>query len=124
MAPVADELDRMSDEALAALEDQLLLDAELNGSAKAQFSLARGMIFVLTFVTFMIYLQVYARVLPHDKLGPLNIPLYLLTLGLAVATVHVGWTHLPRPGRQGIRWALDHWPMVFYLGAMLLRAAE
>ena len=114
------DLDRMSDTELAELEDRLLLDSELDLSRDAQFTRGRIVVWVLTVLGVLLALGLYAR-LPTEKLGPLNIPLYLLAFGLGATGAHWLWSAAPRPAREGVRWLLHHWPVALYLAAILYR---
>jgi hypothetical protein len=114
------DLARMSDGELADLEDRLLLDSELDLSPGAQFTRGRIVVWILTVIGIVVALGLYSR-LPTERLGPLNIPLYLLALGLGGAAAHLLWSAVPRRARELVRWLLGHWPVVLYLVATLYR---
>lgn len=117
------DLERMSDTELADLEDRLLLDSELDLSANAQFSRGRIVVWLLTILGVVIALSLYSR-LPTERLGPLNIPLYLGAFGLGAAGAHLLWRHVGRRPREAVRWLLHHWPVPLYLAAAIYRATH
>jgi hypothetical protein len=114
------DLEQMSDDALARLEDQLLLVAELDLSPRAQFTAGRVVVWVLTLIGVGIALTLYAR-LPTEKFGVLNIPLYLGALGVGAGAAHLLWRASGRRVREITRWLLHSWPLLIYLGATLYR---
>ena len=119
--PINDaDLERMSDDDLAALEDQLQLDIELDLSLKSQFTSGRVVVGVLTIFGIVIVLMLYSR-LPTQKLGRLNIPLYLGTIGLGAAGAHLLWSAVGSRARETVRWLLGYCPMLLYLGATAYR---
>lgn len=112
-----DEFEGLTDEDLAVIEDDLLLANEL--ASTGRLTLPRLMLFFLMFVSVMLWSAVYGKLLPSQKLGPLNIPLYLAMLGLAIATVQVGWKLVGWPVRNAVRFLLAHWLGVLYLLGVL-----
>jgi hypothetical protein len=112
------DLEQMSDEDLAVIEDQLLLDQELDSSKQARFTAVRGVVFLLMVVGIVILMALFSR-LPTSKLGPLNIPLYLIALGGGAAMGHFAWKAAGRTIRNGVRLLLGHWPVVLYVVAQL-----
>jgi drug/metabolite transporter (DMT)-like permease len=118
---VADaDLERMTDAQLVELEDRLLLDQELDSSKNARFSVGRAVVFVLTLFVWGIVLTFYAK-LPTERLGPLNIPLYIGTLFVAVVVSTTLWSKMGRGPRTAIRWIAGHWPLALYVAAILYR---
>jgi hypothetical protein len=117
------ELEQMSDTQLGELEDRLLLDNELDTSPRAQFTSGRLVVFALSAVGILIFMALLSR-FPTQKLGPLNIPLYLLALGLGVLTGHLLWSKVGRQARTAIRWVLAYWPVVLYLAAQIYGATR
>lgn len=113
--PDAD-LEHLSSEELAELEDQLLLEGELDLSKNAQLTAGRAVVWALTLVCIVIAMALLSR-LPTEKLGPLNIPLYLAALGGGAAAAHLLWRAAGRQPRAGTRWVLRHWPVALYLVA-------
>jgi hypothetical protein len=69
---------------------------------------------VLTIIGVVTALGLYSR-LPTQKLGPLNIPLYLGAFGVGVAAAHLFWSRAGRPVREAVRWLLGYWPMLLYV---------
>lgn len=116
-----DEFAGLSDAELAMLEDELLLENELR--SKGRFTGPRLMLFFLTFLSILLWSALYARVLPSQKLGPLNIPLYVVMLGMAIGTVHFGWKLLGWQVRSAVRFVLGHWTAVLYLLAVLYQVS-
>ncbi len=112
------DLERMSDADLAALEDRLLTEAELDLSAKAQFTSGRVVVWVLTVIGVVIALGLFSR-LPTDKLGPLSIPLYLGAFGLGAGAAHLLWARAGQRIRETIRWLLGYWPLLLYLAGII-----
>ncbi len=110
------DLETMTDGALATLEDQLLLEGELDLSRGAQLTAARVVVWVLMLLGIVIALALLSR-LPTRNLGPLNIPLYLLAIGLGASGAHLLWSGAGRQLRTVVRTALDYWPLLLYLGA-------
>jgi hypothetical protein len=119
--PLDEDLEHLSDVELAELEDQLLLEAELDLSRKAQFTAGRAVVWALTLVFIVIAMAMLSR-LPTEKLGPLNIALYLAALGGGAAVAHLLWRAAGRQVRAGTRWVLRHWPVALYLGATVWQA--
>lgn len=119
--PRDEELEHLSDEELAELEDQLLLEAELDLSRKGQFTAGRAVVWALTVVCIVLAMALFSR-LPTEKLGPLNIPIYLAALGGGAAAAHLLWRAAGRRVRAGTRWVLRHWPVALYLGGMAWQA--
>jgi hypothetical protein len=115
------DLEHLSDVELAELEDQLLLEGELDLSRKAQFTAGRAVVWALTLICIVIAMALLSR-LPTEKLGPLNIPLYLAALGGGAAAAHLLWRAAGRQVRAGIRWVLRHWPVALYLVATVWQA--
>jgi hypothetical protein len=114
------DLEKMSDADLVDLEDRLLLANELDTSKRAQLSVGRVVVWVLSLVGIGIFLTLYSR-LPTEKLGPLNIPLYLGALGAGVVGAHLLWSAAGRSVRNAVRWVLGHWPVALYLIAVIYR---
>lgn len=112
------DLEQMSDEDLAVIEDQLLLDQELDSSKQARFTAVRGVVFLLMVVGIVIMMALLSR-LPTSKLGPLNIPLYLLALGIGAGLGHYAWKAAGRTVRNGVRILVANWPVVLYVVAQL-----
>lgn len=112
------DLEQMSDEDLAVIEDQLLLDQELDSSKHARFTAVRGVVFLLMIVGIVIMMLLYAQ-LPTSKLGPLNIPLYLIAIFGGAALGHYAWKALGRTVRNGVRVLVANWPVVLYVVAQL-----
>lgn len=112
------DLERMSDADLAALEDRLLTDAELDLSPRSQFTSGRAVVWVLTLLGVLTALGLYSR-LPTQRLGPLNIPLDLGAIGLGAGAAHLLWSAAGRRVREAVRWLLGYWPLLLYLAAMV-----
>jgi Na+/glutamate symporter len=112
-----DELEKMSDAALASLEDRLLLESELDTSPRARFSAGKAVVYLLSAIGIAVGLSLMS-LLPTQKLGPINIPIYLGALFLGIIGGHWVWSVAGQPVRTGIRWLLGHWPIVLYLTAM------
>ena len=112
------DLEAMRDDELAVLEDQLLVDNELDLSKNARFTAGRAVVWVLTIIGVVIALFLYSR-LPTRNLGPLNIPLYLIALGVGAAAAHRLWGVAGRHVRGGIRLLLNYWPVLLFLGVRL-----
>ena len=112
------DLERMTDDDLAILEDRLRLESELDSSPRAQFSAGRVVVWVLSLMGIGITMSLYSR-LPTEKLGPLNIPIYLGVLALGVVGGHLVWSTAGRQVRTVVRWLLSHWPGVLYLSAQV-----
>ncbi len=112
------DLDTMSDDELATLEDQLLLDNELDLSKNARFTAGRAVVWVMTIISVVIALALLSR-LPTRNLGPLNIPLYLIALGVGAAAAHWLWGAAGRHLRGAVRLLLNYWPIVLYVGAQV-----
>ena len=110
------DLERMSDADLAALEDRLLLDSELDSSPRARFSAGKAVVWVLSAIGIGLMMSIYAQ-FPTEKLGPLNIPIYLGVLAVGILAGHKVWSIAGRQVRTVIRWLLGHWPAVLYVGA-------
>ena len=108
-----EDLTQFSDTELAELEDELLLAEELDLSSRARFTSGRLVVYALSAIGIVVMLALFSR-LPTEKLGPLNIPLYLLALGLGAAGAHLAWARAGQRVREGVRWALGHWPLVLY----------
>lgn len=119
--PSEEELEHLSDEELAELEDQLLLEAELDLSRKGQFTAGRAVVWALTVICVVLAMALFSR-LPTERLGPLNIPIYLGALGGGAAAAHLLWRGAGRRIRGGTRWVLRHWPVALYLGGMAWQA--
>jgi hypothetical protein len=66
----------------------------------------------------VVALSLYSR-LPTQKLGPLNIPLYLGALGLGAAAAHLLWSAAGRRIRETVRWLLGYWPLLLYLAGII-----
>lgn len=113
-----EELEKMSDAALAKLEDRLLLESELDTSPKARFSAGRAVVFVLSAIGIAICLSLMS-LLPTQKLGPINIPIYLGALFLGIIGGHWAWSIAGQQVRTGIRWLLNHWPVVLVVVAQV-----
>jgi hypothetical protein len=118
MAYTEADLQQMSDEDLAALEDELLLEQELDTSKRARFSAGRAVVWVLMIVGIVLLMELSSR-LPTSRLGPFNLPLYLMALGGGAALGHYAWKAAGRTVRSGVRILLAHWPVVFYIVAQL-----
>lgn len=118
MGYTAGDLEQMNDTDLAALEDELLLEQELDTSKNARFSAARAVVWLLMIIGIVIMLGLFSR-LPTSKLGPLNIPLYLIALGGGAALGHFAWKAVGQTIRSLIRLALEYWPILLYVGAQL-----
>lgn len=116
----AADLEQMNDEDLAALEDQLLLDQELDTSKAARFSAGRAVVWLLMIVGMVLLMSLFSR-LPTSKLGPLNIPLYLIALGGGAALGHYAWKAAGRTVRSTVRFLLSHWPLVLMIVALFVR---
>ncbi len=116
------DLEKMSDAALATLEDKLLLESELDTSPRGRFSAGKGVVYVLSAIGIAICLGLMSR-LPTEKLGPLNIPIYLAALFAGILGGHWVWSVAGQSIRTGVRWLLNHWPVVLYLGAQLYSLA-
>jgi hypothetical protein len=116
-----DDLDTMSPRELAVLEDDLLCENELAGQGPV--TLPRIMLYFLMFVSIGVWSYLYDVALPADKLGPLNIPLYLIMLALAIGTVRYGWRVVGWPVRHAVRAVLSRWVFVIYLFAVLYGVA-
>lgn len=117
--PVKDEdLEKMSDAALAKLEDRLLLESELDSSPKARFSAGRAVVFVLSAIGIAACLSLMT-LLPTEKLGPINIPIYLGALFLGIIGGHWIWSIAGQQVRTGVRWLLNHWPVVLVVVAQV-----
>jgi hypothetical protein len=112
------DLEQMSDTDLAVLEDELLLEQELDTSKQARFSAGRAVVWVLMIVGIVILMGLFSR-LPTSKLGPLNIPLYLIALGGGAALGHYAWKAAGRTVRSAVRLLLSHWPILLALAAQL-----
>lgn len=112
------DLERLSDTQLAELEDRLLTDSELDLTPGAQFTRGRVVVWALTIMGVVIALSLYSR-LPTQKLGPLNIPLYLGAFGLGAASAHLFWSRSGRRVRESVRWLLGYWPMLLYLAGIV-----
>lgn len=112
------DLERMSDLQLAELEDRLLLHDELDTSRGAQLSVGRAVVFFLGVVGWVACLALLSR-LPTERLGPLNIPLYLGSMAVGFGGAHLLWARAGRPARSAVRWVLGHWPVALYMGAAL-----
>jgi hypothetical protein len=112
------DLERMSDDELATLEDRLLLETELDSSPKARFSAGKAVVWVLSAVGIGIMMGIYSR-FPTERLGPLNIPIYLGVLVLGIVAGHKVWSAAGRQIRTVIRWLLGHWPAVLYVSAQI-----
>ena len=119
--PADADLEHLSSEELAELEDQLLLEGELDLSRNAQLTAGRAVVWALSLVCIVIAMALLSR-LPTEKLGPLNIPLYLAALGGGAAAAHLLWRAAGRGVRAGTRWVLRHWPVALYLGATVWQA--
>jgi drug/metabolite transporter (DMT)-like permease len=117
------DLERMGDDELAALEDRLLLETELDLSLESQFTSGRAVVWVLTALGIVVALSLFSR-LPTQRLGPLSIPLYLGAIGLGAAAAHLLWSAAGRRARETVRWVLGYWPLLLYLGAMVYRFAQ
>ena len=78
------------------------------------------MVWVLSVIGIVILLGLMSR-LPTEKLGPLNIPLYLIALGAGAGGAHWLWSVAGRRVRETVRWLLGYWPLLLYLGAQLYR---
>ncbi len=113
-----EDLLQLSDEELAELEDELLLAEELDLSSRARFSAGRLVVYALSAIGIVLMLALFSR-LPVAKLGPLSIPIYLLALGLGAGGAHLAWARAGRRAREGVRWALGHWPLVLYAVGVL-----
>ena len=114
------DLETMSDAALATLEDQLLLENELDLSKNAQLSVGRVVVFVLSIVFIVILMALYSR-LPTEKLGPLNIPLYLGCLAGGAILGHLTWQHAGQGVRTVTRWVVGNWPVLLVIVVQLKR---
>lgn len=114
------ELERMSDTDLAILEDRLLLEQELELTKRSAFTAGKVVVWVLSAVGVVITLGLFSR-LPTEKLGPINIPLYLGAFGAGIVAGHGAWKVAGRQVRTGVRWLLTHWPVVLYLAALFYR---
>ncbi len=114
------DLERMSDTQLAELEDRLLTESELDLSPGAQFTRGRLVVWALTIIGVVVALSLYSR-LPTDRLGPLNIPLYLGAFGLGAASAHLFWSRAGRRVRESVRWLLGYWPMLLYIAGIIYR---
>lgn len=122
LSAVRDEdLGQLSDAALAELEDQLLLATELDLSSRAQFTSGRLVVYALSAIGMVLLLSLHS-LLPTERLGPLNIPLYLLALGAGAGGAHLLWARVGMGIRAPVRWALAHWPVLLYLLALLYQA--
>ncbi len=119
--PSDEDLEHLSNDELAELEDQLLLEGELDLSKHAQLTAGRAVVWALTLVFIVLAMALLSR-LPTEKLGPLNIPLYLAALGGGAAAAHLLWRAAGRQVRAGTRWMLRHWPVALYLGAIVWQA--
>jgi hypothetical protein len=112
------DLERMSDTGLAELEDRLLTESELDLSPGSQFTRGRVVVWALTIIGVVIALSLYSR-LPTEKLGPLNIPLYLGAFGLGAASAHLFWSRAGRRIREAVRWLLGYWPTLLYIAGVV-----
>ena len=108
-----EDLTQFSDTELAELEDELLLAEELDLSSRARFTAGRLVVYALSAVGIVLMLALFSR-LPTERLGPLSIPIYLLAFGLGAAGAHLAWARAGRRVREGVRWALGHWPLLLY----------
>lgn len=114
------ELEHMSDADLAALEDRLLLEQELELTKGSAFTAGKVVVWLLSAVGIALAMALFSR-LPTEKLGPINIPLYLGAFGLGIVAGHGAWKAAGRPVRTGVRWLLTHWPVVLYIAALFYR---
>lgn len=108
-----EDLTQFSDTELAELEDELLLAEELDLSSRARFTAGRLVVYALSAVGIVLMLALFSR-LPTERLVPLSIPIYLLAFGLGAAGAHLAWARAGRRVREGVRWALGHWPLLLY----------
>lgn len=116
-----DELDQLSDVELARLEDRLRLEQELDTRKSAQLTVGRVIVFVLSALGIALTLMVFARVVPTERLGPLNIPLYLMAIGAGIGLGHGVWLVAGYAVRNALRWVLGHWPVVLFIIVALAR---
>ncbi len=112
-------LESLSDTELAALEDELLLYAELNTGRRTQTSLPRVMLYGVTLVIGVAYLAALGAVLPTQKLGPLNLLLFVVAGLGAVVSTEVLWRAAGRRVRTAVRWLLWHWPVALYVAVTI-----
>lgn len=116
-----DELEQLSDVELARLEDRLRLEQELDVRKGAQFTAGRVIVFVLSALGIALALMVLSRALPTERLGPLNIPLYLMAIGAGIGLGHGAWYLAGYAVRNAVRWVLGHWPVVLFILVGLVR---
>ncbi len=114
------ELERMSDTDLAILEDRLLLEQEFELTRRSAFTAGKAVVWVLSALGVAVALALFSK-LPTEKLGPLNIPLYLGAFGAGIVAGHGAWKVAGRQVRTGVRWLLTHWPVFLYLAALFYR---
>lgn len=113
------DLQQMSDEDLAVLEDDLLLEQELDNSKQARFSAGKAVVWILMILGIVLLMTLYARLLPTSKLGALNLPLYLIALFGGMMLGHFAWKAAGRTVRSGVRFLLSHWPLVLMIVAQV-----
>lgn len=110
-----DNLDRLSDQALLQLEDELLLHNELATSSRSFFSPGRLVVFFLGVLLFLLWLLLLNPI--FAALGRQNNPLSIFVyVGCLVGGVFAAewlWRWIGVYPRHLIRSALHYWPVTF-----------
>ncbi|MBW4552417.1 MAG: hypothetical protein KME35_15105 [Aphanocapsa sp. GSE-SYN-MK-11-07L] len=112
-----DDLDRLSDQALLQLEDELLLRNELATSARSFFSPGRLVIFFLGVLLFLLWLLLLNSIFAAlgRQNNPLSIFVYVGCLAGGVFAAEWLWRRIGVYSRYLIRIALHYWPVTFQI---------
>lgn len=114
-----EQLEKMTYEELAVLEDKLVLDSENFSNLRSRVSSGKVFLFVLTAIYWGIFFLIvsipFRKVAKNPLVGLITAALVFVTLFLAVMAAGRTWRSLPPMARHWLRLSMHYWPVTFFV---------